>query len=296
LGLKTVRLANVVRIGWKSLAVSLLAAAGCASDKASAPAQHDQAAQGEGAKSQRVQHGKVNPTSTSNPQFASDAQANLAKGNEALRSKSYLDAEKYFEYVKTKYPFLDAAKEAEIRLADIDFDREKYTEARDRYQNFVKLHPTHPKVDYAAFRAALTHYKDMPSEFFILPPAREKDQGQVRAANKAMTDFVRSYPNSEYFPEAKKILEDTKHRLAEHELYVAEFYAKRGKWVAVAQRLETVADKYSGLGYDERVLFQLHDVYGKLKDKSRAEDALRKIISRMPGTPAASKAQQMLGS
>ena len=289
-------MASVVRIGWTGLAVSLLAAAGCASDTASAPAQRGQAGKGEGAKSERLQHGKVSPSSTSNPQFASDAQANLAKGNDAFKSKSYLDAEKYFEYVKTKYPFLDAAKEAEIRLADIDFDREKYTEARDRYQNFVKLHPTHPKVDYAAFRAALTHYKDMPSEFFILPPAREKDQVQVRAANKAMTDFVRSYPNSAYLPEGKKILEDTKHRLAEHELYVAEFYAKRGRWAAVAQRLETVADKYSGLGYDERVLFQLHDVYGKLKDKSRAEDALRKIINRMPGTPAASKAQQMLGS
>ena len=69
-----------------------------------------------------------------------------------------------------------------------------------------------------------------------------------------------------------------------------------GAMLAVARRLETVVDQYSGLGYDEKVLFQLHDVYGKLNDKSRAEDALRKIISRFPGTPAASRAQQMLGS
>jgi outer membrane protein assembly factor BamD len=286
----------VVRIASTALALALLAAGiGCASDTASsAPAQRDSAGQSDGAKSARLQHAKANPTSRT--EFASDAQANLDKGNDALRTRSYLDAEKYFEYVKTKYPFLDVAKEAEIRLADTDFERERYTEARDRYQNFVKLHPTHPKVDYAAYRAALTHYKDMPSEFFILPPAKEKDQAEVRAANKAMADFVRSYPSSTYFPEAKKILDDTRKRLAEHELYVAEFYSKRKKWAAVAQRLETVADKYSGLGYDEKVLFELHDVYGKLNDKSRAEDALRKIISRFPGTPAASKAQQMLGS
>lgn len=276
-----------------ALLLAGLAAAGCAGDRgSSSPAERDIAGGDPGKPGRR----RAQQTSTSRAEFAADAQANLTKGNESLRTKDYLDAEKYFEYVKTKYPYLDAAKEAEIRLADTDFDRERYTEARDRYNNFVKLHPTHPKVDYAAFRAALTHYKDMPSEFFILPPSKEKDQSQVRAANKALTDFVRSYPNSIYQPEAKRILDDTRRRLAQHELYVADFYAKRDKWPAVAQRLETVAQKFSGLGYDETVLFRLHDVYGKMKDKSRAEDALRRIISRFPGTPAASKAQQLLGS
>jgi len=286
---------GVIRIGSAIVLAGLFVGAGCASDSASSsPAERDIAG-GEGAKSPRQQHGKTPPT-TPRPEFAADAQANLNKGNDALRTKSYLDAERYFEYVKTKYPYLDAAKEAEIRLADTDFDRERYTEARDRYTNFVKLHPTHPKVDYAAFRAALTHYKDMPSDFFLLPPSKEKDQTELRAANKALTDFVRSYPNSTYLTEGKRILDDTRHRLAEHELYVADFYAKRERWPAVAQRLETVVQKYSGLGYDEAALFRLHDVYAKMKDKSRAEDALRRIISRFPDTPAASRAQQLLGS
>jgi outer membrane protein assembly factor BamD len=272
----------------------LLAALGCAGDKAGpTPAERSG---GRGTAESSALPRSIRGGTTSKPDFASDAQHNLAKGNEAMRTKSYLDAEKYFEYVKTKYPYLDASKEAEIRLADIDFERERYSEARDRYENFVKLHPTHPKVDYAAFRAALTHYQDVPSDFFILPPSREKDQTEVKAAYKSMGEFVRIYTQSAHLPEAKKILDDTKRRLAEHELYVAEFYAKRNKWPAVANRLETVASKYSGVGYDERVLFELHDVYTKMKDKGRAEDALRKIISRFPGTAAASRAQRMLGS
>src|SRR5205814_2390586 len=113
-------------------------------------------------------------------------------GDELLESKNYLEAQKYYDYVKSKFPYLEAATTAELRLADVDFEREKYIEARDRYQNFVKLHPTHAKVDYAAFRSALSHFKDMPSDFFLLPPAREKDQAEVRAAAVAMGDFVRS--------------------------------------------------------------------------------------------------------
>src|SRR5229473_2829753 len=114
------------------------------------------------------------------PNYAKDAETNLKLGNDALKSKSYLEAEKYFEYVKNKYPYLEAAKTAELRLADSQFEHEKYTEARDAYKNFVKAHPIHPSVDYAAYRAALSFYKEIPSEFFLLPPSFEKDQSQVR--------------------------------------------------------------------------------------------------------------------
>ena len=121
-------------------------------------------------------------------EFAADAETNMRKGDDAMNAKNYTEAASFFEFVKTKYVYLDLAKTAELRLADADFERERFAEARDRYQNFVRLHPTHPRVDYAAFRAALTHYKEIPSDFFLLPPASEKDQVEVRNAASAMTD------------------------------------------------------------------------------------------------------------
>src|SRR5262249_40118318 len=154
--------------------------------------------------------------------------------------KNFNEAQKYFDYVKSKYPYLEAATTAELRLGDVDFEREKYAEARDRYLNFIKLHPTHSKVDYAAYRAALTHYKDMPSEFCWLPPSSEKDQAEVRQAATAMADFIRTYPSSEYVGQAQKSYDEVKRRLAEHELYVADFYKKREKWGAVVGRLNVL--------------------------------------------------------
>lgn len=227
--------------------------------------------------------------------YASDADSNLKLGIEALDDKNYLEAEKYFEYVKGKYPFLEAAKEAELKLADTDFDREQYLEARDKYQAFVKLHPTHPKVDYAAFRAALTHYKEIPSDLFILPPSEEKDQTEIRSSYRAMQDFVRQYPKSEYLAEAQKSVEEVKRRLAEHELYVADFYARRDRWPAVVGRLNNVVKNYWGVGFDERALFGIHDAYVKMKDEAKAKETLQTIISKMPGTDAAARAQKMLG-
>lgn len=229
------------------------------------------------------------------PDYASSAEENLKKGNEALESKNYVEAEKYFEHVRSKYPYLEAAREAELRAADTAFEREKYAEARDEYQSFVKLHPTHPRVDYAAFRAALTHVKDVPSDFFLLPPSYEKDQGDVKGTVRAMNDFIRQYPNSQYIPEAKAAVEDAKRRLARHELYVAQFYRKRERWAGAAGRFENVSKNYAGLGFDEEALLGLHEAYSKLGEPEKAKGALKLLIERMPGTSAAARAQGLLG-
>ncbi len=227
--------------------------------------------------------------------YAEDAESNLAKGNEALESKNHAEAQKYFDYVKSKYPYLEAAKAAEIKLGDTDFDRDRFTEARDRYLSFIKAHPTHPKVDYAAFRAALTYYKDIPSDFFILPPSEEKDQANLRSALISMKDFVRTYPESEHQAEAKKVLDDVKHRLADHEWYVAGFYKKRDKWPAVINRLNVIARDYPDIGLDEKVYFALYDAWMELKNEEKAKDALRTLVKKAPDSDGAKKATALLG-
>ncbi|QSQ28295.1 outer membrane protein assembly factor BamD [Pyxidicoccus parkwayensis] len=230
------------------------------------------------------------------PNYASSADENLRLGEEAMENKDLLKAQKYFEYVRAKFPYQDAAREAELRLADVDFAREAWPEAREQYDSFIKLHPTHPRVDYAAYRAALTHVEDYPSEFFALPPSEEKDQGEIQAALLAMEDFRRQYPKSEYADDAKAQADEARRRLAEHELYVARFYQKRERWKAVAQRLEGLLRRYPGTKYEETALFDLHNAYVKLNDPKKAEETLRQVLRRLPGTPAAERAQRMLGS
>jgi outer membrane protein assembly factor BamD len=62
----------------------------------------------------------------------------------------------------------------------------------------------------------------------------------------------------------------------------------------VANRLETVASEYQGLGLDEEALFGLHNAYTHLKEKEKARKALEEILARMPGTRAAEKARALL--
>jgi outer membrane protein assembly factor BamD len=224
--------------------------------------------------------------------FADDADTNMARGEAAFKVSNYIDAAKYFEFVKTKYPFVEASKTAELRLADASFAQEKYVEARDRYFGFARIHPTHPQVDYAAWRGALTHAKDIPSDLFVLPPSTEKDQVEVKAALTAISDFVRMYPESSYVKEASQTLADIKRRLADHELAVADFYRNREKWLAVIGRLNLVLAKYQGVGYDERATAGLYEAHLKLKQPTQARAALEAFLAT---TPNASQTQWAKG-
>lgn len=227
----------------------------------------------------------------------SEAEVVLQKGQEAMKDKNYEEARVYFDMVTSRFPVLDVARTAELRIADIHYEKEEFPEARDKYQQFVKLHPTHPEVDYAAFRAAMTNYQEIPKDFFLLPPSFEKDQTPVKNALRAMEDFVRTYSKSKskYLVEAEKTHTEVRRRLCQHELYAAEFYAKRGKWQAVVGRLETLLRAYPGAGYDEEALFGIHDAYVKLRDDGRAQETLKRIVTTLPGTKAAERAQKLLG-
>jgi outer membrane protein assembly factor BamD len=230
------------------------------------------------------------------PDYSAQAESNLRKGDEAMERRDFEQAAAYFEYVRTKFPYLEVANQAELKLADLEFAREQFPEAREKFQSFIKLHPTHPQVDYAAYRGALTHVEAIPGDFFLLPPSYEKDQTEVRSALRALTDFLEQYPKSSYVPEAQKKVDEVRRRLAEHELYVASFYARRERWKAVAQRLEGLLERYPGSPFEEQAFFDLHNAYQQMNDAERAKKTLERVIQKLPGTPAAERARRMLGT
>lgn len=228
--------------------------------------------------------------------YADDAESNLKKGDEALESSDFTMAQRYFEYVKAKYPFLEAARIAELRVADTLLAADQHIEARDRYETFVRMHPVHEKVDYAVYKVAESHWLEAPDALVFLPPAHEKDLVSVRNAVRLLQAFLRDYPQSSYKAEAEKTLDAARRRLADHELYVAGFYEKRKQWPAVVGRLKTVVEQYPNLGLEADALWRLHAAYKQLNDAQGATDSLKQIITRLPNTPDAERAQKLLGS
>lgn len=226
--------------------------------------------------------------------FGAGAEDDYKAGVELLGDKAYPEAEKFFEHVKTKYPFSRFASLAELRLADSKFAQDLFPEAVEAYKQFVQLHPTHEEVDYAEFRVGLSHFKDAPGEFVLFPPAYEKDQRQLQHAKETLSRFLESHPKSKHGPEARQILARVNGRLAEHEWYVAEYYFKRRRWAGAAGRYEALVEKYPGTRREPQALLRLAQAALAQGEKHRARTALQALIVKHPEDSLRPQAEKRL--
>jgi len=227
--------------------------------------------------------------------YAKTAEENYQAGLDEMKSESWVEAGKFYEHVRTKYPFSKYAALAELRQADSKYLQNRFPEAAEAYTAFVTAHPTHENVDYAAFRAARSRYADAPTEFLLFPPTREKDQKALRAAAELLAAFVKQRPEAAQIPEAKTLLAEAQKKLADHEAYVGEFYWKRQRWAGAAMRYETLVREYPGTPQEPEALMRMGYAYAQLDEKFRAQQALQKLIARFPQDPRRYEAEKLLG-
>jgi outer membrane protein assembly factor BamD len=213
--------------------------------------------------------------------YSMTAKQNYERGLEELKKENYLEAARYFSYVKQKFPFSKYAGLAELALADTEFARNNFQEAIDSYKSFARLHPTHEKVEdgYTAFRIAECYVKEMPDDWFILPPAYEKDQSSVRDALREIDSARDKFPNSPYLKQATVYRREVLRRLIEHEVYVARFYLKRGHPKAAILRIEGALRRYPDSGQEGELMIALGETNLELGNPGRAKQVFERVVS-----------------
>ncbi len=238
----------------------------------------------------------VNLGFTRKVSYSKSAEKNYEKGTEELKDENYMEALKYFVFTKAKFPFSRFATLAELRIADTYYAQEKYVDAIDAYKQYQKFHPTHPKVldGYAAYRVCQAYVKQIPSDWFLIPPSHEKDQGATRDAILELNAFMRSHEGSKYTPKVKELYRKCIRRMADHELYVARFYLERDKPKATILRLEALLKRYPDAGVDPEVMLLLGKTYMKLEKGDLAAKTFRELIQKYPGNPHSAKAKLYL--
>lgn len=228
--------------------------------------------------------------------YSMTAKQNYDKGLAELEDENYTEATRYFSFVKQKFPFSKYAVLAELALADTLYARETFQEAIDAYKSFLRLHPTHEKVEngYVAFRIGEAYMREMPDDFFLLPPAYEKDQSAVRDALRELQDFLDKYPDSKYVPEAKKGRREVLRRLIEHEVYVARFYMDRDYPKAAVLRLEAALRRYPDSGREAELLLALGETHLQMGNARRAKTSFSRLVGDFGGSYQAKRATLFL--
>jgi outer membrane protein assembly factor BamD len=228
--------------------------------------------------------------------YRETARSNYDKGLAELKDENYPEAIKYLSYVKSKFPFSRYATLAELRIADAHFAQDKFLEAIDAYKLFMKFHPTHPEVTngYVAYRIGEGFVQQIPSDWFLVPPSHEKDQGATRDALRELQGFLRLYPQSKYLDKVRALYRSCLRKLADHELYVARFYLENDKPRATILRLETLLSRYPDAGVDPEVMLLLGQTYLKLEQRQKARETFANLIRKYPTDAYSAKAKLYL--
>jgi outer membrane protein assembly factor BamD len=170
--------------------------------------------------------------------YTQDAKKAYEDAMEEFRAHNWIDAQSMFREVKRKYSYSKYAKLSELRIADADFEQEKYVEAIREYRQFVHDHRADTEdVGYARSRIAEAQYKQI-SESILLPSADERDQATTLDAYKEIKGYLVDYGSSKDADKIKELLADVTARLIRHELYVARFYLNKDNYDAAVARIE----------------------------------------------------------
>jgi outer membrane protein assembly factor BamD len=193
------------------------------------------------------------------------------QGTQLAGKKKYDEALEAFREAARDYRGAELDADIQIALADTYFNKEEYPAAVESYTEFLRLHPHSVRADYAQFRIGLAWQKQMRSA--------DRSPDAARKAAAAYQALLRGYPRSPLRDQAREGLLAARRRIAEHELAVADFYRRTGKYQAAAGRYEAVLRDFGDLDYAERALFELGGCYRKLREDEKAQrvfDQLRR--------------------
>ncbi|MGD2112125.1 MAG: outer membrane protein assembly factor BamD, partial [Gammaproteobacteria bacterium] len=206
---------------------------------------------------------------------------------EAMNDKNYEQAIDYFEKLEARYPFGRYAQQAQLEIAYAYYKYDEPDSAIAAAERFIKVNPRHPNVDYAWYLKGLTNYtRGRTLLDRVLPQdVSERDLGTMRDAYDDFYQLVKRYPNSKYAADSSQRMVHLRNNMARYEIHVAEYYMRRGAYVAAANRAATVIEDFQRTPAVPDALILMIRAYRKLDMENLAADALRVLSLNYPEHP-----------
>jgi len=226
-------------------------------------------------------------------EYTENAKREYEQALKAYFDKDWEEATILFKEVKRKYGYSRYARLADLRIADIEYNQEKYAEALSAYKGFVHDYPNDPEVPYARYRIAKSLYQQA-GQSLLLPPLEERDLASVHEAYDAIRAFLQDFPNYKRARELEFMLEVVAGMLARHELYVARFYLNKDNYQAAVARCQYALREYEGSGLEAEAMVLLGETYMKMKKRKKARTVLRQMLSMYPDSPFGTPARHFL--
>jgi outer membrane protein assembly factor BamD len=210
---------------------------------------------------------------------------------DALASGQCGGAIEHYQRLQTRYPFGPYAPQAQLELAYCHYKSENSGEALGAIDRFLQLNPTHPHTDYAYYLRGLINFnigRGLTARIIARDPS-QRDPGAALRSFKDFAGLVQEFPKSRYVEDAELRMRHLRNILAQHEVNVANFYMRRGAFVAAANRARNVVENFQQTPAMPEALVLLAKSYKILEMNQLSDDALRVLELNYPNHPGISE-------
>ena len=227
------------------------------------------------------------------PELAADTgeQQMYEEAQRYLKSDNYDLAVRSLQLLESRYPFGKYAEQAQLELIYAHYGSYEHEAAVEAADRFIRLHPQHPSVDYAYYMKGLAAYTGNEDIFsrFLPNDETKRDTSQAKEAFAEFSQLLSRFPNSPYAADARARMVHLRNILARHEIVVANYYFRRGAYMAAANRGRYVVENFQRTPAAADGLVVMAQGYILLGLNDLAEDAIDVLVINYPDHPSLDK-------
>jgi outer membrane protein assembly factor BamD len=190
-----------------------------------------------------------------------------------------------YEAILARYPFSDLSRQLQLDLMYAYYKSGQPAQAVEAADTFMRENPIHERVDYALYIKGMSYFEDEAGflERRFKKDVTERPPKDIEQSYSSFRRLVDRYPASLYAPDAEQRMVFLRNRLAAYENHVADYYLRRGAYIAALNRAKNALEEYNGAPGNAESLKIMQQAYQKLGMYDLAADARRVLELNFPG-------------
>jgi len=206
------------------------------------------------------------------------------EAHEMLVTANYTRAIKLYDTLEGRFPYGRYAQQAILEGAYANYRAGEFATAVASCDRFIRTYPNHPNVDYAYYLKGLVNFREDQGIFgyIVEQDPSEHDPKLTKESFAAFKELVTRFPESKYAEDSIVRMRFLTNALAGYEVHVAEYYYRRGAYVAAINRAQSALVNYPRTPPNEDALIVLIRSYDALGMTQMRDDSQRVLKDTFP--------------